>query len=157
MKWLATVLSVLLVVAVGEARAGFDEGVVAYHLGDYATAMRELRPLAEQGDARAQVFLGRMYEKGHGAPQDYAEAAKWFRKAAEQGDAEAQIILGRKYGSDQGVPQDYVQAHMWLNVAAAAGSEIAKKNRETVAKEMTPSQIAEAQWLAREWTEKHQK
>ncbi len=29
------------------ARAGFDEGVAAFNRGDYATALREWRPLAK--------------------------------------------------------------------------------------------------------------
>ncbi|MCH7692462.1 MAG: sel1 repeat family protein [Proteobacteria bacterium] len=177
------------------AWAGFDEGVEAFYRGDYATALRELRPLAEQGNANAQFFLGFMYDKGQGVPQDYAEAVKWYRKAAEQGHADAQFFLGymyaqgdvvpqnyakavkwyRKaaeqddaeaeynlgfmYGNGQGVPQDYVQAHMWYNLAASRlppgeDRDEAVKNRDIVAKRMTPAQISEAQKLAREWKPK---
>ncbi len=66
--------AVLLVMLVGPARAGFDEGVAAYGRGDYATALKEFRPLAEQGDADGQFNLGLMYELGRGVTQDYAEA-----------------------------------------------------------------------------------
>jgi len=59
------------------------------------------------------------------------------------------------YSNGWGVPQDYVQAHMWWNLAAAKGNEIGRKNRDIVAKKMTPGQIAEAQRLAREWLEEH--
>ncbi len=69
------------------AWAGFDEGIAAYDRGDYASAIREWRPLAEQGVAKAQFKLGLMYDNGRGVPQDYAEAVKWYRKAAEQGYA----------------------------------------------------------------------
>ncbi len=89
--------AVLLVMLVEPARAGFDEGVAAYKRGDYATALEELRPLAEQGDAKAQFYLGAMYAKGKGVPQDYAEAVKWYRKAAAQGLAEAQNNLDLMY------------------------------------------------------------
>ncbi len=51
-RTLATVFLCLLLAT--PAWAGFDEGVAAYHRGDYATALREFRPLAEQGDAAAQ-------------------------------------------------------------------------------------------------------
>ncbi len=126
---------------------------------DYATAIRELRPLAEQGYTIAQFQLGVMYGKGQGVTQDYAEAVKWFRKAAEQGMAEAQINLGVMYGKGQGVPQDYAQAHMWYNLAVSRfppGEERdqAVKNRNLVTKKMTPAQISEAQKLAREWKPK---
>ncbi len=72
------------------ARAGFDEGVAAFNRGDYGTALREWRPLAEQGLAEAQYNLGFIYDDGLGVTQDYA----------------------------RGVTQDYVQAHMWYNLAA---------------------------------------
>jgi TPR repeat protein len=75
------------------AEAGFDEGVAAYDRGDYETAFREIKPLAERGNAAAQHFLGSMYLEGKGVPQDYAQAAKWFREAAEQVLAEAQFNL----------------------------------------------------------------
>jgi TPR repeat protein len=60
--------------------ADFDAGVAAYNKGDYATAMREWRPLAEAGDASAQYNLGVMYANGEGVPEDDAEAVKWYRK-----------------------------------------------------------------------------
>ena len=71
--------------------------------------------------------------------------------AAEQGDADAQINLGVMYAEGKGVPQDHVLAHMWFNLSAAQGNEKARKDRDNVAKVMTPDQLAEAQRLAREW------
>jgi uncharacterized protein len=58
------------------AWAGWDEGLAAWKRGDYATALREFRPLAEQGFAEAQHSLGRMYYKGHGVTQDYCLGIK---------------------------------------------------------------------------------
>ena len=138
------------------AWAGWDEALAAYERRDYATAAREWRPLAEQGDAEAQYFLGLMYRNGQGVPQDYAEAVQWYRKAAEQGDATAQLSLGLMYGMGQGVPRDLTQAHMWLNLAASrfplgVKRDVSVKSRDDVAKVMTPAQISEAQKLAREW------
>ena len=143
------------------AWAGFDEGVVAYERGDYKTAYNELLPLAEQGDAAAQFYLGFMYETGQGVAQDDAEAVKWYRRAAEQGDADAQNNLGLMYEYGEGVAQDYVQAHMWYSLAASrlpSGDERDEtvKNRDIVEKRMTPAQVAEAQKLAREWKPKAQ-
>ncbi len=66
------------------AWAGFDEAVAAYKRGDYVTAIPEWRPLAEQGNADAQFFLGVMYEIGEGVPQDYAQAHMWFNFAASR-------------------------------------------------------------------------
>jgi uncharacterized protein len=55
------------------------------------------------------------------------------------------------YANGRGVPQDYIIAHMWLNLAAASGDKNAVTNRDRVAALMTPTQVAEAQKLAREW------
>jgi len=89
-----------------------------------------------------------------GVTQDYPEAVRWFRKAASQGEAFAQSKLGIMYTKGLGVTQDYVQAHMWFNLAAAQGKTTTRENREILAKKMTPTQIAEAQRLAREWKPK---
>ena len=102
--------------------AGFREGVAAFKRGDYATALREWRPLAEQGHAKAQNNLGVMYNRGRGVPQDYAEAVRWYRKAAEQGYANAQLNLSRMYHLGQGLPRDYAQAMKWYRKAAEQGN-----------------------------------
>ena len=66
------------------ASAGWDEGVVAYDRGDFATANREWRPLAKQGMAEAQYNLGVMYSYGRGVPQDYVQAHMWYNIAASR-------------------------------------------------------------------------
>ena len=73
----------------------FKEGVVAGKRGDYVTAVREWRPLAEQGHMEAQYELGFLYSCGFGVPLDYYEAAKWYKRAAEQGHA----IAKRQFSS----------------------------------------------------------
>jgi len=65
--------------------ADFDAGVKAYELGDYATALRIMQELADQGDAEAQYNLGLMYENGQGVTQDYVQAQMWFTLAAARG------------------------------------------------------------------------
>jgi TPR repeat protein len=112
-----------------------------------------LRENAARGDAHAQYLLGTAYYLGKDVVRDAATAVTWFRKAANQGDAEAQATLGLVYITGIGVPQDYVMAHMWLNLAGASAKE-AVMQRDSIAKMMTPAQIAEAQKLAREWRPK---
>jgi TPR repeat protein len=80
---------VIVLALFGVAAAGqLQDGVAAYQSGDYATAMRLLRPLADLGNAVAQSYLGDMYNFGEGVPQNYAQAVVWLRKAAEQGKSE---------------------------------------------------------------------
>jgi TPR repeat protein len=173
--------------------ADFQKGLSAAQNGDFATALREWMPLAEQGNASAQYNLALMYGNGRGVPQDDQAAVKWYRLAAEQGDSDAQYNLALKYGKGEGVPQDYkaavkwyrlaaeqgiaiaqsnlglmyangegvlqdnIYAHMWSNIAASLGNDQASKNREIIAKRMTPTDISAAQKLARECVAKDYK
>ena len=111
----------LLVSLAAPAWAGFDEGWLAYLGGDFETALREWRPLAEQGLAEAQYELGVLYGNGQGVPQDYVEAEKWYSRAAEQGLAVAQYELGLMYYQGQGIPRDYAEGVKWLRLAANQG------------------------------------
>ena len=103
--------------------------------------------------------LGLKYISGQGGVlQDYARAAYWFRRAAERGEAPAQVELALIYEKGMGVPQNNILAHMWFNLAALQGrlaggsiAEEAKSQRDSVAKLMTPTEIAKAENLAREW------
>ena len=151
-------LATLLIFSCSTAwAADFAKGLAAYQAGDFATALAEWKPLAEQGDASAQSNLGLMYFNGEGAIEDYKEAVKWFRLAAAQGNVSAQTSLGLMLANGQGVIQDNVYAHMWSNIAAANGSERARGNKDILVKEMTPQDISKAQDLARECVKKNYK
>jgi len=136
--------------------ADFQAGVDAYDAGDYATAYKEFKILAEQGNAEAQHMLGMMYYEGKGVTQDYKEAVKWYHLAAEQGDDAAQRELSFMYRYGNGVIKDRVLAHMWINIAASNNEDL-KSLRDTVEGNMTSEQITEAQKLARECIKKNYK
>ena len=108
--------------------ADYNKGLTAYYSGDYATALREWKPLAEQGDASAQYNLGVMYDKGDGFVQDYKTAVKWYTLAAEQRHASVQNNLGVMYRKGDGVPQDYKTAVKWYTLAAEQGHASAQYN-----------------------------
>lgn len=126
-------------------------GGQALERGDYTAAYNEFRPLAERGNAVAQFNLGVMYANGQGVPQSYAEAVRWFRMAAAQGYVNAQRNLGVMYTLGRGVQQDYVQGYLWSELSAARGDKESALLRNTLMKEMTEEQIAEARKLVREW------
>ena len=56
-------------------------------IGDYATALRELRPMAEGGNAAAQFMLGFLLANGKSVPQDLVQARQGYEKAAAQGNS----------------------------------------------------------------------
>ena len=106
-----------------------DAAYAAYRKSDYADALKLARPLAEQGDARAQALLGLIYSTNSRAiPRDNLEAARWFTLAAEQGDASAQFNLGVMYAEGQGVTQDFDEAVRWYQMAAEQGYPQAQFN-----------------------------
>ena len=137
--------------------ADYQKGVTAYQRGDYITALRVWKSLAEQGNVQAQNNIGVMYRSGLGISKDDKNAVKWFRLAAEHGDTPAQANLAYMYANGMGVLQDWVYAHMWSNVAASTGFMGAVKNREIFRKRMTPFQLAKAKQLARECIRKKYK
>jgi uncharacterized protein YgiM (DUF1202 family) len=109
------------IASMGPTGASYDEGRVAFKRGDYVTALRELRPLAEQGHAVAQIGLATMYESGNGVPKDSAKAFHWYRKSAEQGKLWAQYKLGYMYRLGDGVREDPAEAFRWFRKSSEQG------------------------------------
>jgi uncharacterized protein len=66
-------------------------------------------------------------------------------------DAGALYILGTRYSIGRDVEQDLIAAHKWFNLAAMMGHEEARISRAELAREMSSSDIAEAQRQARAW------
>jgi TPR repeat protein len=77
----------------GAFAAPWEDGMVAYNRGDYMPAIRLFRPLAEQGNAKAQHLIGVMYHKGQGVARNPVRAFAWFSMAAAHGDSEAKAKL----------------------------------------------------------------
>jgi TPR repeat protein len=149
-------MALLVMVSAGVA-GPLEDALAAHRRGDYVTAERMLRPLAERGDAKAQNYLASLYSGYQGFLKDCAELMKWTRLAAGQGDAEGQYSLGFYYYNGDCVPQNFVLAHMWLNLSAAQDTDLrtaATMIRDWTERNMTLVQIAEAQKLASEWKPK---
>jgi uncharacterized protein len=103
--------------------ADFQKGLAAAASRDYATALREWTPLAEQGNASAQDWLGWLYLAGFGVPQNYKVAEKWYRLAALQGNVNASYRLADLYDlGENGVRKDLKEATEWFSFAAEHGN-----------------------------------
>lgn len=83
---------------------------VAYDEANFATVAKVWQQQAEGGDAKAQNYMGELFERGVGGQADYKSAAMWYEKAAAQGFSSAQLNLGRLYEQGLGVEQDAVKA-----------------------------------------------
>ncbi len=117
-KRLAVAIVLLLTAAFA---ADFQTGLDAYNRGDFAAALKEWQPLAEQGEANSQYNLGLLYARGQGVPQDYKQAIAWYQKAAEQGVPAAEYNLGVMYANGQGVAANQEEAKKWFLKAADKG------------------------------------
>ena len=90
----------------------------SYDRADYRTALKVWLAAAREGDAKAQVNVGEIYEKGLGVIPDYELARLWYEKAAAQKNARAQINLGYLYEKGLGVKKDLVKALNWYRRAS---------------------------------------
>jgi hypothetical protein len=126
-KIFATFIATLIFASTGPLLAqDLDKGLAAFAEGNILIALKEIEPLAEQGNADAQAFMGWIYYEGKGVPQDYTKAVKWYKLAAEQGDADPQFKLALMYDLGQGVPKDYTEAVKWYVLAAEQGNFLAQ-------------------------------
>lgn len=123
---------------------------------DHREAVRWYRMAAMQRHVGAFYRLCVLSDIGRGMPQDYQEALRWCRLAADQRHGQAMFLIATYYERARGVPKDVVQAYQWYNLAAANGYEDGAKWRNRLALHMTPTQIAQAQFLARNWRPKTQ-
>ncbi len=117
-RWLA---AVLIVLSTSAAKAEFADGWMAFHQGDYASAVAQWRDLGRAGHVDVQFNLGVIYEAGLLGEPDYEEAAAWYGYAAARGLPAAQQRLGDFYAQGLGFEQDLSKAFELYEAAAEQG------------------------------------
>jgi len=142
-------VSLALLLVAGSARAEFFNGRDAFRRGDYATAMKELTPEIEKGNAEAISIVARMYQGGFGVKKDVAKATELFRQAAEKGDPDAAYSYGLARALGDGVEQDLKEGLKWLYIAGRMGSDKAQTYLKTL--KMPADLVAEARRAAFSW------
>jgi TPR repeat protein len=117
-KWTisAAVLAAQLTGSIAASAGPWEDGMAAYNRGDYVPAMHLFRPLAEQGNAKAQKVLGVMFRKGEGVPKSAVRARMWFGLAAKRGD------IGGKAGL-RDVSRTMTTQELWQADAMAQACE----------------------------------
>ena len=115
---LAVIFAALLSGASGALAGPWEDGMAAYNRGDYLPAIHLFRPLAEQGNAKAQRVLGAMYRKGEGVPRSAHRALMWFSLAAKRGDVRAKA--GMREVSKVMTPAEISQAEEMAQACAAS-------------------------------------
>ena len=97
-------------------------GTVAARNRDFALALANFKPLAEQGDADAERAMGQLLMQNCTGLQDKPAAVEWLNKAAAAGNVAARNLLGSAYMTGNGVPLDDNKAFALFSQTAAAGN-----------------------------------
>ena len=148
----------LSIVSIGMSWSGdYQKGLDAAQNGNYTAALKEWRPLAEQGHSESQFVLGLLYRNGKGVEKDFSTAIKWYLLAAENGHAKAQAKLGYMYVNGEGVNKNYVRAYMWGRLSEINKNREGSELKRIMTIELNPAKIEEAERLVRECVKKDYK
>lgn len=130
--------------------ADFAAGGEAYKRGDFATAAKEFRPLAERGDHRAMYALGSMYAAGLGIDKDLNMAFKLFYEAAKNGRIDAMYKLGLMYEDGLATKQDFRKALRYYQKSARQGYPLSQYRFGLMyarGKGVNPNPVTASAWL----------
>lgn len=111
-----------------EKRSGgpLKDGISAFQDKEYRKAYELLFPLALQGNAKAQSYIGLLFMYSYDSQSpveiDAEKAASWFRKAAAQGEPSAMYYLGELYHSCRQPFCSEEEGLSWYEKAAKLGS-----------------------------------
>ena len=117
----------------GAESGTLERGIAAFKSEDYSLALKIIKPLAIQGGATAQFYLGKMFDNGAGITEDNKKAVEWYRKAANQGYTKAQNNLGNMYDNGEGVAENAEEATRkwsWFVFRALKGDPEEEKEKE---------------------------
>ena len=104
------------------------DGYRQHFQGEYKESFEILSPRADNGDDKAQLYMGLMYRDGNGVKQDYFKAFELFEKSAEQGHPWSQKHLAWMYIDGNGVLKDYKKAKYWFQKAYKNNDEGIKQD-----------------------------
>lgn len=108
------------------AFAGLAEGRAAYKAEDWFTAIKNLRPLAEEGNDEALVLLGNMYNDGKGVEQNHELAFAHYKQALAAGNDNAMLAIATMYAEGIGTEKNFPTAYNWFEQSAKAGNPAAQ-------------------------------
>lgn len=125
----------------------------AFDAGDYITAYKLFKPRAEDGDVKAQNYLGVHYYLGLGVKRDLRKALQWYEKAAIQGDPEAQFNYGLMFHNAHGTEQNITTAFKWYYASYRQGNPNAERYMNSLADDnlLSPNQIDYAKLQAKQY------
>lgn len=136
------------------------EGCTAFENGDYATAFKTFKRLADNGNFEAKNNVGVLYESGAGVSENKDMALQAYREAAQKRVPMAQYNLGVVTAADHILgthpqpkqkSQDFIEAYMWFSLAIGHGVEFAEEAREILKKHMNSDEIDQGKQKVKQW------
>ena len=105
------------------AQAGLSEALTAYGIKRYDQALAEFSYLADEGDATAAYYLGKMYANGEGVEKNDQKAIEYYQKAESAYNIDAAYELAEILLKDAADSEDqnFENGLKYLKRAAYAG------------------------------------
>jgi len=138
------------------SRADFEGAWEAYERGQYNIAVREFLRCAERGHDKCQLYLGDIYNYGHGTVVRKDKAFDWYARSAKQKNAVAAVRLSFWYLHNGAGAEGRIKSYMWFKIARVLGQELSLRKEARLERTMTQGEILEAQRLATEWWMRNQ-
>ncbi len=91
-----------------------DPGKSAYFSGKYTEAVNYLLPIAKQGNAESQYYMGLIYSADSWAGRDASVAISYLLSAADQNYKPAMAQISRMYEAGEGVEKDLLLSTDWF-------------------------------------------
>ncbi len=120
---------------------------------DYEESFKEWMILAQEGDHRGQMFVGRMLMKGLGVQKNLNAAIPWFLKSARQGNGYSIDQMGVAHVTGRGAPQDIVTGNMYFKLGNLRGFSV--QNRLKTEEHMTRAQILQSHIKMQQFIKKY--
>lgn len=115
------VLWMLFHMSICRANDTLELGLKAFNEKQFILAAYFWRPLAEQGNVEAQMFMGVLYRYGLGVDKSPKDSAYWYEQAANQGDVDAQGEIAFFYERGFGVEKNDAVAESWYQMVREHG------------------------------------
>lgn len=97
-----------------------EDGIAAFQRGDFSTARSNFEPLAVNGDAVAQYYLGDLIVR-YATPQNKPQGVVWLQQSARAGVPDAMNELARILSEGKIVAADQAKANELFMQAASLG------------------------------------
>ncbi len=93
----------------------------------------------------APFNIALIYYNDSKGKQDYVKAMEWYKKAAALGNGAALVNIGQMYFFGKGGKKNKIKAYAWYTVAANRGMRKGIRNRDIVARSLTPFDMNHAE------------